>query len=369
MSVWIEANLENLKNNIRAIRQKVGYDVQIMAVVKANGYGHGAAKIAEYSLEYGVDQLAVALIQEGIELRQQGIKAPILILGAILPEQVELIRRYSLTATVCNLSLASSMAKVGEQNQERIKCHVRVDIGAVGIGVSPGDAILLVEDILAMEWLELEGMYTHLPSAYGQNIELIERDLALFNGVLTRLKEKEIHIPIIHACSSPGIMKIPTAYYNMVRPGTCLYGLPSFENQEDWGIKPVMQLKAKIVDIKELGNGELSGYGYKYKTTKPTRVAAIPMGYADGFFMFMLKRGEVLICNKPAPVFGKSFMSHFLVDITHIPEAEIGDEVVILGEQGESNVTAEQLAYQSEIGTTNCESICLLSNSVPRIYL
>lgn len=369
MSAWIEINLDNLKSNIWAVRQRIGHQVKLMAVVKANAYGHGAVKIAQTCVKNGVDWLAVARLQEGIELRQHGITAPILNLGATLPHEISLLRRYAITPSVLDQSFAEALEKWARKNKEKVKCQIRIDVGYAGLGLTPREILPLLYQLLDSEWLEIEGLYTHISSAYRDDQELIARDLDRFDYLLQEIEDRGMSIPLIHAVSSPGIIKLPQAYYHMVRSGTSLYGMPSFKDQDDWGLKPLMQLKAKIVAIKHLEQGSITGYENSYQLDSPTRLATLSIGYAHGLFLFLLQQGRVLVGNKYAPIFGKAYMSHMFIDVTHIPDAQVGQEVVIMGAQGGQSISVEELAVQAGFDQVYCDVIGLLTQPLPKVYI
>lgn len=368
-AAWVEVNLDNLKNNIDIISKKIGSRIRMMAVVKADGYGHGGAAIAKCCLKHGVNQFAVARVQEGIKLRQQGIDASIVVLGVVLPEQVPLVEEYDLIPAVFDGALAEHLDRTGRRKQKKIKCHVRVDIGSTGFGVMPSACVPFMARLTAMEGLKVEGLFTHFSAAYREDDRLITEDLGTFNQVLYDLRARGLRPALVHAVSSPGVVKLPGAYYDMVRPGTCLYGMPSLDHQADWGLRPLMQLKARILAIKEQHQGRLIGYGSNYEVTGTTRLATVSIGYADNLVLLMLQKGRVLVGNKEVPVFGRSYMSHLLIDVTHVPGVAVGQEVIILGQQGNQIITAQELANQVGFSTTYCDVICLLSKAMPRIYV
>jgi len=367
--VWSEINLTNLNHNLQVIRQRIGPKRKIIGVVKADAYGHGAVAVAKSILGQGVDQLAVASVAEAQELGQAGVKAPILILGAASREEILPVVEAGFTPMVYTDSFCRDLASTCQEKQKVLKVHVRVEINSGNLGVSLKNCLRFVQRLKQYPWLEIEGLFTHLASSYGHNREAIAKDLARFDALLRRLKEHGITIPLIHAASSPAILRLPEAHYDAVRPGTSMYGLPSFLNQLE-PLKPVMQFKTRIAETKIISSGELWGYGYQVNTNGPIQLAVIPVGYSNAFFMLFLKRGEVLINSSRAPIVGKAFMSHTLIDITQLPEKPlVGDEVVIFGRQGQEAILVQDIAEKIDIGTTHCESICFLNKSVERKYI
>lgn len=367
---WAEINLDHLVNNVEIIRSKLKRETKIMAIVKSDGYGHGAAVIANHLIKHGVEQLGVVMIEEAIELRKAGIEAPILILGVTLAEQAEQVLRYQLTPMVCTLEFAQALNQLALSSKKKAKVHLRLDIGLGSVGIKVEDALPFVQAMLKMEGLELEGVFTHLASSYGADESLIRVDLKKFEHTVEELARKlGISFPIVHAASSPGILHYPESHYDLVRAGIILYGLPATDKDVDLGLQPVMQLKAKILYIKELDAGTTIGYGSKQLVKRKTRLATVPLGYGDGLFLYYLTDGEVLVHGKRAPVYGQVFMDHFLIDVTDFPEVQIGDEVVIFGRQGTEVVTATEMAVRAQIGRLNSDCVTLLSKRVPRVYV
>lgn len=367
---WVEINLPYLKNNIRIVKDIIGSCKEIIAVVKADAYGHGAVTIANYMARYGAAKLAVATAEEGIKLRLGGVKSPIIILGSIPLEEAEQVVGYNLTPMIATQALAERFNAIGKEKQRNIKFHIRVDIGLGTVGVAYQHAYRTIKLITDQyQWLKIEGLFTHLASTYGDDEELVNKDLEKFNSLISNLNNSGIHIPMIHAASSPATLKYPQAHFNTVRIGTCLYGLPSFKNQPEIGLKSIMQLKARITDIKELSNGQHLGYGNEVLVSKSGRIATVSIGYSNALFLVHMKSGEVLIRNQRTPLICSPFMGHILVDITNIPDASIGDEVVIFGEQGEEKITVSEVAKRAGISVTNCESVCFLRDSLPESIL
>lgn len=363
-----EINLDQFKDNLKAIAGICSAHVKLMAVVKANAYGHGAERIARTALKAGADCLAVANISEGIYLRSTGVQSMILILGVLVHKWIPAIFDNKLTPSIATLEDAILINEYGKSIHHACKVHFRVESGN-GNGEAKDDLIVkLIRDINQMEYLQLEGLYTHLPSAYADDLTLAKNDIRIFDELVNQLQQQGIFIPLIHAASSPAILNLPEAHYNMVRCGILMYGLPATSNQPHIAVKPIMKIRSEIVAYKQIEPGHTYGYANKFVTDKLIHTAVIPFGYGDGNFMFYLQQGEVLIRGRHIAIIGQIYMDHFLVDVSNI-HTELGDEVIILGEQGSQEIAAVDIAEQASIGRLNSDFICLLSGRVPRIYI
>lgn len=369
LSVWAEIDLKALKKNVEFIRSLIDKDTKIMGVIKFNAYGHGAVEIGRVLLENGVHALGVAKAEEGIELRKAGIEDPILIMDMSFPEEAGEIVRYSLTPMVSSIELADALECCSSKEQKKTGIHIRVDTSMGNIGVQPADFKNFLKKIKMKKNLTIEGFFTHLVSVYRGDKEIIDTQMALFQELLFLLDEEEMSIPLIHASSSPGIFRLPEANFSMVRIGTSLYGLPSFKNQNLNGLEPVMQLKTRIVSLHSLQGIYSLGYTGSISINKYSKIAVIPVGYGDIPSLMFIKNGEVLVNGKIVPVLGKAFMGHMLIDVSRVPQADIGDEVVIFGRQLEQRITAEEIAEKSGAGVERCESICMFDRKIKRIYI
>lgn len=368
-AAWAEVHLDRLEHNLKWVRNQIPDGTKIMAVLKSNAYGHGAYRVAEHILKHGVDQIAVANVDEAIELRKVGIRAPILILGVTVPEQASYITKYELTAMVCNYPSAEALSNEAKLNKKKIKVHVRIDLGLGSFGLNAAETITFVRKLLTLEGIEIEGIFTHLPSIYDDNREQVMNNLAIFNDVIDQIHNLGLDIPLIHAGSSPAILKYPQAFYNMVRPGIIFYGLKVFKDEPVTYLLPVMELKARIVHMKEIEAGKSLGYGSTLITNKVTRIATIPIGYGDGLFFYHIKNAQVLINGKRFPIVGRVCMDHFMVDVTSDASIRIDDEVVIFGKQGQEFISIEELAYKANIEVECGDCISMLGLRVPRVYV
>lgn len=339
-----------------------------MAVVKADAYGHGVLPVARATIEAGADRLAVALPEEGAELREAGFKVPIQVFGEILPPQASLFIDYDLIPTISKIETAQKINELARKKDIIKKVHLIIDTGMGRIGVFPDKALEFVEKVRILSNLKIEGLMTHFSKADERDKEYTRQQWDKFNFVIQKLEEEGIKIPIKQAANSATIIDLPDMKLDMVRPGIMTYGLrPSHEVDQDFPLKPALSWKAKIVYLKDVPAGYGISYGATYITQKHTKIATIPLGYADGFSRHLSNKGEVLIGGKRAPVTGRVCMDQFMVDVTHIPGVKVGDEVVLIGKQGSEEITATEIA--DKIGTINYEITCAISKRVPRIYI
>lgn len=365
-----EIDLDAIAFNIQNIRNKVPQDTMVMGVVKADAYGHGAVEVSNTLLENGVDWLAIAAVDEAVRLRRNGVVTPILILGATPPGRLKDIVKYEVAQTIFSVKDAALLQKVAEEAGKKAKIHVKIDTGMGRLGFLPcKESVEEIAAIAEMKNIELNGLFTHFAKSdtFDQSFTVLQAER--FSGMAEALKKRGISIPILHCANSAAIMEYGGLHFNMVRPGIVMYGLyPSHEVQRELlPLKPAMRLISRIGFIKTLPAGVPVGYGCTYITDRESVIATIPAGYGDGYLRGMQKGGRVLICGKYAPIIGRICMDQFMADVTDIPEAYEGAEVVLMGKQGGAEITAEEIA--GILGTISYEVVCLISRRVPRIYL
>ena len=364
---WVEIDLNALRYNLLAIRKWVGPQIKILGIVKADAYGHGDYEVSRVLLNNGVEMLSIAILEEGIQLRDKGIKAPLLILGGIFEEQIDTVIQYGLTPTVYDLKLADVLSKRANYFNKIMKVHVYVDTGMGSIGVKYDKAVEFVKFVKNMKNLLIEGIYTHCSSSDEKDSAFTNLQIKRFRDVLDALDTIKVCIPLRHMANSGAILDYPEAYFNMVRPGLSLYGLyPSEDVSRDIGIKPVMSFKTRLVHIKNMDSGDVVGYGRTYRITKPTRVATLPLGYDDGYNRLFSNQGEVIIRGKKASIVGRICMDQCFVDVTNIKDVSVGDEVVLYGSQAQESIPIESIAKQ--LNTIPYEVTCSISKRVPRIH-
>lgn len=367
--VWAEVDLDKLSYNIQQIRCK-SKSKEIIGVVKADAYGHGAVEVSQILLENGVTRLAVAVINEAIELRNNGIQCPIMILG-ITPETLaEDLIRYSIEPTVSSYEYAYKLSKVAQSKDKTIKIHVAIDTGMGRIGFLPNEEA--VEDVYKISNLpniEIEGLFSHFSTADEINKEYSHMQFERYNLFYSKLVERNVKINMRDIANSAAIMELPHTHYDATRPGIILYGYyPSNEvNRSLLSIKPVLTWKANIVHIKTLEKDQYIGYGRKFKTERKSIIATLPVGYADGYTRMISGKAKVIINGKFARVVGNICMDQCMIDITDIEDVKVGDEVILLGSDGNIKFDAEDIA--SMLGTISYEIICMISKRVPRVYI
>jgi len=364
--VWAEINLDNLSYNIKKIKENVSRETLIMAVVKADAYGHGATAVARKALNAGADRLAVAIPEEGIKLRKAGFEVPIQVFGEILEKQHSLIVDYNLIPTVCKLKTVAGLNNYAKRKDEVVNIHVKIDTGMGRIGVFPENAVDFIKEVKKYSNIRIEGLITHHAKADEKDKEYTHNQWEKFQKVINKLEKKDIEIPIKQAANSATIIDLPEMQLDMVRPGIMIYGLRPSHEVKDFPLKPVLSWKTKIVYLKEVPAGTGISYGATYITEERRQIATLPLGYADGYFRLLSNKGEVLINGQRAPIRGRVCMDQIMVDVSNIEDVEIGDEVVLIGKQGSDEITATELA--DLVGTINYEITCSISKRVPRIY-
>lgn len=369
--LWAEIDLKAIANNIRELRRIADPDSRLMAVVKANGYGHGSVEVARCALDNGAKVLGVARIDEAVILRNEGIYAPILIFGYTPPPFYKEIVKFDLTQTVYSLQTAESLSAFALSNNKRIKVHIKIDTGMGRLGILPDSesALREVESIVRLTGLEPEGIFTHFSMADSSDKSFSRRQFEIFIEFIDSLKCKGIEFGVRHAANSAGIIDMPETHLDMVRAGIAMYGLyPSGETMNDKAaLLPAMSLKSVIIHLKDVPSGFKVSYGATYETKKPTTIATVPVGYADGYSRLLSSRGQMLVCGQRAPIAGRVCMDLTMLDVGNIDGVKQGDEVVIFGKQTDSEIKADEIA--SLLGTINYEIVSSLTERVKRVYL
>ncbi|WP_035571464.1 alanine racemase [Halonatronum saccharophilum] len=358
---WVEIDLDAIEENIRSVKSRINEGVNIMAVVKANAYGHGIIEIAKIALKVGCKCLGVATVTEGIQLRREGIKAPILILGTLYFNQVDDVLKYDLTPTIYSYDLAEYLSGFGQ----KVKVHIKLDTGMGRIGLLPDQALKEIRRIAQLPNLEIEGAFTHFSMA-DTNEDYTMEQLEKFNRVISSLKSEGIEIPILHTANSGAIINFPQTHYNLVRMGIIMYGLyPDKPLRRKIKLKSALKWKAKIVYLKEVEEDTKISYGGRYTTKKKTRIGTLPVGYHDGYSRALSGITEVLFKGQRVPVIGNICMDQMMIDLSGT-EAEVGDEVTLIGEDVGDNIEASELA--EKLNTINYEIISRISPRVPRVF-
>lgn len=360
--VYLEVNLSQLKRNIEAIRAHVS-PAKVMPMVKANAYGHGVDGLAQF-LEPFVDYFGVAIVEEGIHLRELGITKPILVAGGTLPEQVPLFALHDLTLTGSSVELLDSAEEFAKTTGKRIKTHLKLDTGMERVGVREYEAEALIQKSVACSHLDVEGIYTHLANSELADRSFSAMQLERFREVLDIYRRLSLPEPKIkHVSNSGGILNLPEANFDMVRPGILVYGVyPGPEVDRVVDVKPALTWRARVVYSKRTLPGRTVSYGSLWQAEVETRIVTIPCGYADGYFRRMTNRAQVLIRGKRYPQVGRICMDQFMVT-TGDDDVKVGDEVILLG----GGIRAEELAEW--MGTNEYEVLTNISARVPRVYV
>ncbi len=366
---WVEIDLSAIANNTRQVQSLVGPLVRILASLKADAYGHGALKVARTVLHNGASMLGVATVSEAMPLREAGIGAPILVFGYVPAWQMREAVRLGLTITLYSSESAQALSRAACTLGQAVKVHVKVDTGMGRLGIRAEqvtEVLELLHEIIDLPGLELEGIFTHFAMADTHDQTHARMQLARFQNVLQVVEKEHIRPPLVHAANSAAILSLPEAHFDMVRPGVALYGLdPSPEVRLPVGFRPALSFKTQVAQVKIIPEGECISYGCAYITERATRVAILPVGYADGFRRAPTNWGNVLIHGQEAPLLGRVCMDQSIVDVTHIPQVRAGDEVVLIGRQGSASLTAEQVAQR--LGTINYEVVSEILARVPRV--
>ena len=363
-------DLDAICNNINEVKRVIGPDVKVMPVIKADGYGHGAVPIAKALNEIGVDAFAVAIIEEGITLRNHGIKQPIVILGYTSEYQYGALIQYEIQPTVFCYEMAESLSKIAVALGKDAKVHIKLDTGMNRIGFKPTkESLETVIKISKLPNIKIEGIFTHFACADEENKDSAKKQKAEYDKFIGWLEEQNIDIPVKHVSNSASIIDMDQWRMDMVRSGIITYGLyPSEEVAKDvLNLKPAMSLKTHIVHVKEVEPGEGVSYNHTFITKRKTKIATIPVGYADGYPRALSSKGRVLIHRQYAPIIGRICMDQFMVDVTDIEGVSVMDDVTLVGNDGENHISVEEVANMA--GSFNYEFVCGISKRVPRVYI
>ena len=366
---WAEIDLDAIAYNTRNIKQLIG-NKDLIAVVKANCYGHGAIDIIPTLLENGASRLAVAMISEALEIRENKITAPIMILGFTPLYLGEELINNDIEQTVYDLDYARELSKIALSFNKKAKIHIAIDTGMGRIGFLPNEkSIDDITEIYSLEGIDVVGIFTHFSTSDEKDKEYSHQQFTKMMSMMDELQKRGVNIPLKHVANSGAIIDLPNTYLDAVRAGIILYGYyPSDEvNKSNLALKPALTLKATITNVKTLEKDMYISYGRTFKTSDKTVVATIPVGYADGYIRKLGENGKVIIKDKFAPIIGRICMDQFMIDVTNIPDVKIGDEVILLGEKNGLKYNADDMA--EKLGTINYEVTCMLKSRLPRVYI
>lgn len=371
----VEIDLAALRNNFLSIQQTAGSNVGVMAVVKSDAYGHGLIECALALCSVGARTFGVAEVWEGAALRRAGVDGDIVVLLGAFPESHDDIINHKLTVVVYDVDFITGLSRAAADRKTEVKVHLKVDVGMGRLGILPAEVESYVSLIKRLPGVTLAGVLSHLPVADEQRAsEKTRQQVADFKNILAGIHEKKQGIFVSHIANSAGIIYFPGARLEMVRPGISLYGYypdasPARANSAAPGLnlEPVMHFKTRVIQVKELEAGCGISYGHTFVTRRRSRIAVLPVGYADGYLRLLSNRAEVLIGGRRAPVCGRVCMNATMVDVTDLPPVHAGDEVVLLGKQGEAQISADEIAKW--LGTISYEVLCLFGSFNEKIYV
>lgn len=366
-NAWVEVDLNAITHNVQEVQRLVGSNVSVIATVKSDAYGHGLVQVSKTLLKKGATMLAVASIDEAVQLRSCGISAPILILYGVPIWEIEQVVTMNLELAIFDLAFARRLSATAREQGKTISVHIKIDTGMGWFGLSPDEEKIsdFVNKLHQLPNIRINGIFSHFASSASDRIRA-RQQLSQFRECLNKLKRNGISPPYIHIANSVAILENLDAYFNAVRPGLLLYGLyPSCENHELVDLQPALEFKTRIIQIRHISPGEPIGYEGTYVPTEPTDVGVLPIGYSDGIPRFLSNQGEVLINGCRAPIVGNVCMNMCMVNVTGIPNVQVGDEVVVIGRQGEERISASDIARLGN--TISYEILTNIANHIPRI--
>ncbi len=372
---WVEIDLDAVTNNYKAVRKTLKDETKIMAVVKGDAYGCASALPAQMLLELGADYLAVAILDEALELRKAGIEDPILVLGYTPASQAKLAVKNDITLTVYRKESVEAVSKAAQELKKIGKVHIKVDTGMGRIGLQPGQEVVkFIKEAKNLDKIETEGIYTHFSVAEMEepgDKEYTYDQLSIFEETLSMLQKEEMEVPIKHACNSAAIMNIPESRLDMVRTGSAIFGITvTDEINRKLDLRPVISLKASIGHVKKVPKGRAISYGRTYVTEKETTIATLPLGYADGYSRLLSNQSQVLVGGKKNPQIGLVCMDQCMVDVSEVePTPQVNDTAVLLGRQGEEEITMGDLARIMGAKANDLEVVTHFTKRLPRVYI
>ncbi len=364
---WVEVDLDAFKWNLERIRELINNKADILLVVKADAYGHGAVRISRFAVECGVDMLGVATLDEGRELRKAGIRIPVIILSPVLPEELGEVLENDLAVTASSVEFARAASKVAVSREKKCTMHIEVDTGMGRAGFPKDDAVEAVKKMREMDGLELEGIFTHFPAS-DSDFDYTEDQIGLFNDLLAGLETIGITFRYIHCANSAAVINFPQSHFNMIRPGLLAYGhCPSIDLRDRIEVLPVMTFKSRLILVRNVTAGDSISYGRTFIAPADMKIGVIAAGYGHGMSHRLSNKGAVLFRGESVPIIGRVTMDMTMIDLSGFDLSEVGEEVVIIGSQGDSRISADDIAQWD--GTLNYEVLCRISKRVVRVYL
>ena len=366
-NLWIEVDLVKLRNNLRKAKEFIAGDVGVMAIVKANAYGHGMLEVA-HALAEDVNYFGVSSFTEGDKLRKGGILSPILILSSILPYEMGVAIEEDHTLTISEIGYARAVNVHGEGKRKNVKVHIKVDTGMGRWGLPYRDAFAQIKEICRFPFLNVEGIFTHFTVADNEHLDYTDRQIELFKALRDELAAAKITFKYVHAANSAGIINFRESHFNLVRPGIMIYGYyPQEYLHKKLDLEQALSLKGRISLIKEFGPRRGVSYGRKFVTTQHTKIGIVPIGYSHGYPYALSQKAHVLIKGKRYPVAGSVCMDYSMIDLGEADDIMVGDEAILLGQSGSETINAYELA--AEANTIPYEIITSLNTQIPRVYI
>lgn len=366
VSTWVEVDLDRFADNLRAIRGEVGERCELLLVAKADAYGHGAREMAAAAEAEGVSQLGVATLHEGLQLRLADSTLPIVCLSPLLTAEIEDAVAHGIDPTVADDGFARELSAAAQRARRPVRFHVEIDTGMGRIGVREDQAEDFVARVAALPGLRLASVYTHFPDADAEDLSFARAQLERFGAIVGRLGARGLRPPRVHASNSAATMNLPEARLDLVRVGLVAYGVHPPRDLAHLALRPVMSLRSRLVQVRDLPAGVPISYGRSFVTSRPGRIGVVPVGYGHGYSWLLSNRGRMLVRGRRAPIVGRVTMDLTMIDLTDVPGVEPGDEVVLFGEQDGAALPVEEVAAWSE--TLAYEIMCTIGKRVARLY-
>ncbi len=366
VSTWVEVDLDRFADNLRAIRGEVGERCELLLVAKADAYGHGAREMAAAAEAEGVSQLGVATLHEGLQLRLAGCTLPIVCLSPLLTAEIDDAVAHGIDPTVADDEFARELSAAAQRARRPVRFHVEIDTGMGRIGVREDQAEDFVARVAALPGLRLASVYTHFPDADAEDLAFARGQVERFGAIVGRLGARGLRPPRVHASNSAATMNLPEARLDLVRVGLVAYGVHPPRDLAKLALRPVMSLRSRLVQVRDLPAGVPISYGRSFVTPRPSRIGVVPVGYGHGYSWLLSNRGRMLVRGRRAPIVGRVTMDLTMIDLTDVPGVEPGDEVVLFGEQDGAALPVEEIAAWSE--TLAYEIMCTIGKRVARLY-
>jgi len=366
-STYATIDLAALGHNLSQIRERLSDNCSVMAVVKANAYGHGAIEVSRTLVDLGISRLAVASVREGMALREAGIKADILLLVDLFDHHLKDLVAYRLTPVITEQRLLPALAKAAEAGNQPFPIHIKVDTGMGRLGFSPSEVSALFDALPGWKSLRVEGFMTHLADSDGDDSSHTEQQLKSFRSLLDQVERRGFKVPIVHTANSAAIVRYPQSHFSLVRPGIMLYGYHTLPDPvPPINLKPLLSLRTTVMQLRTIKPGETVSYNRTFVAKRKSTIAVLPIGYADGYSRRLSNQGFVLIDGKRAPIAGLICMDMTMVDVTDIPAVQVGEAVTLIGRQGQEAIWADEIAGWTD--TIPYEILCAIGPRIPRLY-